>query len=425
MLALCRCCFNTPADEVSPVPDIIHIDMDCFFAAVEIKDNPDLAGKPVIVGALPGTRGVVSACSYEAREYGVHSAMPISKAYRKCPHGVYLTPSGRRYMEESEKIREIFYHYTPLVEPISLDEAFLDVSGSHRIFGTSVAIGREIKRRIRDELGLVASVGIAPTKFVAKIASDLDKPDGFVVVDDDAVIDFLRPLDVRKIWGVGKATWTKLERLGIRTIGDLSGYPVETLELKFGKHGRHLHNLSLGIDERSVNPETERKQVGAEHTFSADTDDIAEVEHTLLALSDKVAGRLLKKNFRGRKVTLKLRDETFKTITRSRTLDHPVMSTDDVYREALDIFRGESLGGRKVRLIGVSVSGFDSASQTSLFTDSSERTDTIEKVVADIRGRFGKTAITRASLLKSTDSKNAAAENIESENREENRDERD
>ena len=196
--------------------------MDCFFAAVEIKDNPDLSGKPVIVGALPGTRGVVSACSYEARNFGIHSAMPISRAVKKCPDGIFLKPRGNRYAEESKKIMAIFSHYTPLVEPLSLDEAFLDVSGSHRLFGTSVEIGREIKRRIKDELGLVASVGIAPTKFVAKIASDLEKPDGFVVVNDDAVLDFLRPLHAKKIWGVGKATFKKLEKLGLITIGGIA-----------------------------------------------------------------------------------------------------------------------------------------------------------------------------------------------------------
>ncbi|MBT4485062.1 MAG: DNA polymerase IV, partial [Candidatus Latescibacteria bacterium] len=219
------------------MPDIIHVDMDCFFAAVEVKDNPDLAGKPVIVGALPGTRGVVAACSYEAREFGVHSAMPVSQAYKKCPHGVFLKPNGRRYAEESQKIMAVFSHYTPLVEPLSLDEAFLDVSGSHRLFGTSAEIGHEIKRCISEKLELVASVGIAPTKFVAKIASDLEKPDGFVVVNKDDVLDFLRPLSARKIWGVGKTTWKKLEKLGLKTIGDIARYPVEELERIFGKHG--------------------------------------------------------------------------------------------------------------------------------------------------------------------------------------------
>ena len=382
------------------MPDIIHIDMDCFFAAVEVKDNPDLAGKPVIVGALPGTRGVVSACSYEAREFGVHSAMPISQAAKRCPHGIFIKPNGHRYVEESEVIMAIFRDFTPTVEPLSLDEAFLDVSGSHRIFGTSVEIGRAIKSRIKKETGLISSVGIAPTKFVAKIASDIGKPDGFVTVNEDDVLDFLRPLDARKIWGVGKSTWKKLEKLNLKTIGDIADFPVETLERMFGKTGRHLHNLSTGTDTRSVNPVTERKQVSNEHTFGADTDDMEEVERVLLALSDKVAGRLLKKGFMGRTVTFKLRDETFKTVTRSQTFDRRIFSGEDIYSEAREMLRAEDIGGRKVRLIGVSVSGFQNGYQTSLFDNNSERKNKVEKVLADIRRRFGKDAITRASLVK-------------------------
>lgn len=382
------------------MPDIIHVDMDCFFAAVEVKDNPDLAGKPVIVGALPGTRGVVSTCSYEARKYGIHSAMPISQAHRRCPHGVFLLPRGRRYVEESNHIQEIFRRFTPLVEPLSLDEAFLDVSGSHLLFGTSVEIGRAIKRSIREETGLEASVGIAPSKFVAKIASDLRKPDGFVAVADDEVLDFLAPLEARKIWGVGKATGKILERLGLRTIGDIRAYPGEELERILGKSGRHLHDLSFGIDDRTVHPENERKQVGAEHTFDTDTADMTEVERILLALSDKVASRLHQKNTRGRNVTLKLRDETFATVTRSRTLSRAVMSGEDIYREARDLFRGENMRGKKVRLIGVSVSGFESERQMALFEEpSEERKNKVEDVIAQVRGKFGKNAITRAALV--------------------------
>ena len=382
------------------MPDIIHVDMDCFFAAVEVKDNPDLAGKPVIVGALPGTRGVVAACSYEAREYGIHSAMPISQAYKRCPHGIYLRPNGTRYTEESHKIMAIFSRFTPLVEPISLDEAFLDVSGSHRLLGTSAQIGRDIKQCIREETGLVASVGIAPSKFVAKIASDLGKPDGYVLVDDDEVADFLRPLDARKIWGVGKATWKKLERYNLKTIGDIADFPAAEMERIFGpKSGRHLHDLALGIDSRSVNPVTERKQVSNEHTFNSDTGDMKEVERVLLALSDKVAGRLHKKGLKGRTVTLKLRDETFKTITRSRTVNSPIMSCEDIYREAREMLSVIDLGDLKVRLIGVGVSGFEPVGQISLFETLPPRNDRVENVMADIRERFGKNAIIRASLL--------------------------
>jgi nucleotidyltransferase/DNA polymerase involved in DNA repair len=248
-------------------------------------------------------------------------------------------------------------------------------------------------------------VGIAPSKFVAKIASDLEKPDGFVVVNEDEVLDFLAPLDSRKVWGVGKATWKILEKLGLRTIGDIRAYPSDELEHLLGKSGRHLHDLSLGIDDRSVVPETDRKQVGAEHTFDRDTADMTEVERTLLALSDKVAACLVRKSVRGRTVTLKLRDETFSTVTRARTLGGPVMSGEDIYREARALFRAETLGERKVRLVGVSVSGFDTEPQMSLF-DGPEppRKEKVEEVIARVRGKFGKTAITRAALLEGKES---------------------
>lgn len=393
------------------MPDIIHVDMDCFFAAVEIKDNPDLAGKPVVVGALPGTRGVVSACSYEARTYGVHSAMPVSKAFKLCPNGVYLKPNGSRYMQESQIIMGIFRVFTPLVEPLSLDEAFLDVSQSHRLFGTSVEIGRAIKERIRKETGLVASVGIAPTKFVAKIASDIEKPDGFVIVNDDEVHDFLRPLSAKKIWGVGKATWKSLDKLGLRTIGDIADYPADDLERRFGKTGRHLHNLANNIDPREVETETGRKQVSNEHTFGVDIGDYDEVERTLLALSDKVAGRLLKKNQKGTRITLKLRDETFRTRTRSRTYGHPVCSAEEIYAEVCGMFRSVDLDGLKVRLVGVGVSGFEGGGQTSLFEEERQRKSNMDKLMADIRGKFGKNAITRASLIQNDTKKDQSGEN--------------
>jgi DNA polymerase IV len=380
------------------VPDIIHVDMDCFFAAVEVKDNPDLAGKPVIVGALPGTRGVVAACNYEAREFGIHSAMPISRAFKLCPDGVFLKPNGRRYGEESAHIQAIFRRFTPLVEPISVDEAFLDVTGSHRMFGTSEEIGREIKRLISEETGLTASVGIAPTKFVAKIASDHNKPDGFVIVREDEVLAFLAPLDVGDLWGVGKQTEKRLAALGISTIGDLRAFPAADIERRFGTHGRHLHALAHGIDDRSVVTDTDRKQVSNEHTFPEDEGDRAEVERTLLALADKVAGRLLKKELKGRRLTLKLRDEAFRTITRSHTLETPISTSEDIYHEALVLFRRETLDGLKVRLIGIGVSGFDEDAQLSLFTESSGKKTAIDSVMASIRDRFGDTAIDRASL---------------------------
>lgn len=382
------------------MPDIIHIDMDCFYAAVEMKDNPDLKGKPVIVGALPGTRGVVSAASYEARKYGVRSALPISQAVKKCPDGVFLFPNWRRYSEESQKIMAVFREYTPLVEPLSVDEAFLDVSGSHRLFGTSVEIGHAIKDKIMRETGLVASVGIAPTKFLAKIASDHGKPNGFVVINEDEVNAFLRPLGAGKLWGVGAAALKILTKAGLHTVGDIADTPMDTLEKMFGpKTAIHLHNLSNGIDERSVEPDTERKQVSNEYTFSVDTSDMEEVERVLLALCDKVASRLLAKGFRGNMISLKLRDSEFKTITRSRSLSKTVMAAEELFGETRAMLRAEKFKGR-VRLIGIGVSGFDKAEQTSLFDGDSVRKDKIEEVLSDIRTRFGGKSITRASLIK-------------------------
>ena len=384
------------------MPDIIHIDMDCFFAAVEVKDNPALAGKPVIVGALPGSRGVVSAASYEARIFGVHSALPVSQAYKRCPHGVFIRPSGTRYTEESAAIMAIFREYTPLVEPLSLDEAFLDVAGSHRLFGSTEHIGREIKRRIREETGLVASVGVAPSKFIAKIASDLDKPDGFVLVADGEEREFLRPLGIRKMWGVGPKTAESLERYGMHTIGDIADFPLAEMVRLFGVHGRHLHQLANGIDKRAVVPSHERKQVSNEYTFSVDTGDMDEVERILLRLAGKVAERMLKKRVTGRTLTLKVRDETFRTRTRARALSYSIKNARDIYEQARELLRAEDLGGLKVRLIGVGVSSLDSSAQLSLFDAGSAADNRVDELMADIRGRFGSEAITRARLIGQT-----------------------
>ena len=378
-------------------PSIIHIDMDCFFAAVEVKDNPELLGKPVIVGADPKGRGVVSAASYEAREYGIHSAMPISKAFRLCPHGVFLPVNGSRYYEESEKIMAIFRSYTPLVEPLSLDEAFLDVSGSTRLFGDTVTIAREIKKRIREEQGLVASVGVAPVKFVAKIASDYDKPDGFVVVTRDDVLDFLAPLPIERMWGVGKVMEKKLKKIGIHTIGELAQIPEKDMVRMFGKPGHHFHQLARGIDPRTVIPYEPVKSVGNEFTFSEDIGDPEIVKKRILQLSEKVGSRLRHKNFQGRVVTLKLRYENFQTVTRSRTHERCLRNDNEIYNIARTLFEEVDIIGRKVRLIGISVSGLvGSSAQSDLFAGENERMGKVQSAVDDLRKRFGNDVITRA-----------------------------
>ncbi|HFE53135.1 MAG TPA: DNA polymerase IV [Bacteroidetes bacterium] len=382
---------------------ILHLDMDAFFAAVEEMDNPSLRGKPVVVGADPKGgrgRGVVSTANYEARKYGIHSAMPISEAYRRCPHAVFLPVRGHRYAEISRQIMAILRQYTPLVEPLSIDEAFLDLTHTLRIHGDPVAVAREIKSRIRREVGdLTASIGIAPNKFLAKIASDLEKPDGLVVVGEDQIEAFLWPLPVSRLWGVGKKTQPVLEALGIRTIGHLARFPKEELVERFGSFGAHLWELAHGVDDRPVVPASEAKQVSREHTFEQDVGDLEVVERTLLALVDRVTRTLRDEGVRGRTVTLKIRLEDFSTFTRSRTLSEPTdrfAVVAEVARDLLHRFRRE---GKRVRLIGVGVSNLErGARQLSLF-DEKEPEEAADDVVDLVRKRFGEQAIRRAAAL--------------------------
>ncbi|TAL17591.1 DNA polymerase IV [bacterium] len=393
------------------IRSIIHIDMDAFFASIEQLDNPQYRGKPVIVGADPKGgrgRGVVAACSYEARKFGIHSAMPISQAWRRCPKGVFVAPRGSRYVELSRKIIAIFRTYTDLVEPLSIDEAFLDVTGSRLLFGDAPKIGREIKERIRTELGLVASVGVAPNKFVAKIASDLGKPDGFVVVGEGEVREFLRELPIKRLWGVGEKTAETLTRRGMRTIGDIARLGERNMVSILGEHGLHLWRLSQGEDYREVVTESEAKSVGNETTFEEDTSDPDTVRNTLLYLCDKVAGRLRKYGFKAVGVTLKLRDEDFKTITRSLTREAPTSVTADLFSDALELLsRSGWKGTRRVRLLGVSahrlVSGGGAPLQGNLFVDPAREGRKIdaEKAVDAVRAKFGRGALKRGALVKS------------------------
>ena len=271
---------------------ILHVDMDAFYASVEVRDRPELRGRPVVVGGTPEGRGVVAAASYEAREFGVHSAMSAARAKRLCPQAVFLPPRMDHYAGVSRQLQDVFHHFTPLVEPLSLDEAFLDVTDSERLFGTSVEIGRRIKQEVSEQLRLVASVGVAPNKFLAKVASDLKKPDGFVVVPSDGIEEFLDPLPIRRLWGVGKVTAEKLSVMGVHTIGDVRGLSEETLGQHFGKHGRHLWELSRGIDDRRVVPDREAKSVSHETTFAEDVSDVEVLHAWGVELSEQVARRL-------------------------------------------------------------------------------------------------------------------------------------
>lgn len=389
---------------------ILHIDMDAFYAAVEQRDYPAYRGRPVIVGADPQSgrgRGVVSAASYEARAFGIHSAMPISQAYRQCPQGVFLPVQMSRYQAVSAHIFQIFNRYTDLVEPLSLDEAFLDVTGSLRLFGPAEIIGRRIQAEIRVETGLGASVGIAANKFVAKVASDLRKPNGFVVVLPGQESGFLQALPIERLWGVGPKTAGRLRRMGLTTIGEVADQSTLELVAAFGQLGAHLWELAQGIDMREVIPEEPARSVGAETTFSEDTADPARIRQTILALSEQVARCLRVDAIQASALTLKLRDETFRTQTRSVSLSEPTDQPQDLYRTALMLLERLPSSGRKVRLLGVTVSNLSdprgSWQQLSLeLNPVSIKRRRLTEAVDRIQTRFGKGAIRPGSLLTSS-----------------------
>ncbi len=382
---------------------ILHVDMDAFYASVEELDRPELVGKPVIVAGDPHSRGVVSAANYVARTFGVHSAMPSATAHRLCPHGVFLPGRMDRYVDVSREIHEIFHRYTPLVEPLSLDEAFLDVSGSTGLFGPAEQIGRSIKREIHDELQLVASVGVAPNKYLAKIASDLDKPDGFVVVDENNIRAFLDPLPVSRIWGVGRVSNQVLDRLGIRTIGQLRATPLELLQDKFGAMGEHLWQLAHGVDDRSVVPDHEAKSISHETTFATDIADSDILRGCLLHLTEQVAQRLRAHGLLARTVHIKVRFADFKTITRNQTLSEATDLTDELWRTAAEMFDNRlPQNHTAVRLLGMGVSGFDDSEESQGFLFDREqraRQGKLDSVTDEILDRFGKGSIGRAGTM--------------------------
>jgi DNA polymerase-4 len=383
---------------------IIHVDMDAFYASVEAMDNPSLAGKPVIVGGTRESRGVVSAASYEARVFGVHSAMSTARASKLCPHGVFIAPRMSRYAEISHDIRRILDAFTPLVEPISIDEAFLDVTGSQALFGAAPDIGRAIKRRIRDEIGLVASVGVAPNKYLAKLASDLEKPDGFVVIMQDEAEARLAPLPVSRLWGVGKVTQAAFEQAGLRTIGDVVRAPDALLERLAGSYAPRLKQLARGVDDRPVVPDADAKSIGAENTFARDIADPAALRAELDLLSERVAQRARADGMAGFTVNLKARYADFTTVTRAKTLSAATsdsVAIRDAARELLE--KRLDREGRALRLLGVSLSNLAHAEETSrdLF-DASARTNTsrnrtLDSVMDALKERFGATAIRRGT----------------------------
>jgi len=379
---------------------IIHVDMDAFFASVEQRDRPDLRGKPVIVGGSPEGRGVVSAASYEARKYGVRSAMPCARAKRLCASAIFLPVDMARYAAASREVMGILREVTPLVEPLSCDEGFLDVTGSRALFGEAEEIAWAIKHRIREELALTASVGLATNKFLAKLGSDLEKPDGFVVVPEGHEAEFIRPLSVSKLWGVGPATAARLEGIGLKTVGAVADCPLPLLRAQLGDHAEGLQRLARGIDDRPVQPDHEAKSISAETTFETDTDDANFLNRVLLDLADHVAERVRRNGVMARTVTLKLRFDDFATITRDATLPEPTAAGLAVYEQARELLSRLRLGTRRVRLIGVGTSNFAVQRQLSMFDDSARRAEQAEKAIDQLRGRFGPDAVRRASLLR-------------------------
>ena len=378
---------------------ILHVDLDAFFAAVEQRDRPELRGKPVIVGGGgPNQRGVVSAASYEARRFGVHSAMPLRVAGRLCPHGVFLPVDGTKYQAVSREVMAILRRYTPLVEPISIDEAFLDVTGSRALFGDGEAIGRRIRTDIRAELDLTVSVGVARTKLVAKIASDLRKPDGLVVVPPGEEAAFLAPLAITRLWGVGAKSAAALREYGVQTIGDLAALPEDLLVRRFGKYGAGLADRARGLDADPVGDRDAAKSVSHEHTFDVDTSDREVIERTILGMAEGVAGRLRDSGVKASTVTVKIRDSSFRTITRQRTLPEPTDLTEPIFRTAMDLARPE-VRGLRIRLLGVGASGLGERDQLALFADVDPRRRRVVEAADAVRHRFGERAITRARLV--------------------------
>ena len=379
---------------------IAHLDMDAFFAAVEQRDDPRLKNKPVIIGADPkagGGRGVVSTCSYEARRYGIHSAMPISQAYRRCPQAVFLPVDMRKYSKVSQAMFDILYEFTPDIEPLSIDEAFLDITGSMALFGTPLETGTKIKERIKKELRLTASIGIAPTKMVAKIASAHAKPDGLLEITSDRLLSFLWPLPVSKMFGVGEQTQKILVAMGIQTIGDLAKMSAVSLSEQLGVRGQYLWDLANGVDAREVVMEEETKSVSHEHTFEEDTADREQLNTVLSVLCEKVSRRLRAEELKGKTVTLKLRSGDFKTITRDVTLPERTNFFDIIYKTSKSLLDTSYDARKKYRLIGVRVSSFKQPYvRDSLFEDiTSQKTEKIHRAVDTIKAKFGEKSIFR------------------------------
>lgn len=377
---------------------IIHVDMDAFYASIEQRDKPELAGVPVIVGGL-SNRGVVATASYEARKFGVHSAMSMAEARRRCPEAVFITPDHRKYSFVAAQIRQILDRYSPLVEPLSLDEAFLDVTGMDGLYADPVDIARRIKDEIKQQLQLTASAGVAPNKFLAKLASDLQKPDGLYVIRRGEEAQVLAGLPVRRLWGVGEVTAASIAKLGIRTIGQFAAADPKLLERHIGRDVYDLQRLARGLDDRPVVPDQQIKSVGNEETFDQDLYQWDEIEKQLLLFADKVGWRLRRLTLSGRTITVKVRFASFKTITRSRTLEEATNLDDTLYHIARELYKSiPSTEG--IRLLGLTVSNLQPAGQAmALFDSKQEKQESLHKVVDELKVRFGAAAVMKGRLI--------------------------
>lgn len=379
----------------------MHVDMDAFFVSVELRTRPELRGKPVIVG-FPGERSVVLSASYEARAFGVKSAMPMAVAARMCPQAVIIEPRHKLYYEVSAQLMAIFGSITELVEPLSVDEAFLDVSGALRRLGPPRGIGELVRRQVASELGITASVGIAETKFVAKIASTRCKPDGLLLIGPDETVPYLHSLPVGALWGVGAKTAEVLAKMGIRTVADVAATPVSALRKTLGATSEHVHQLSWGIDPRPVTPVRLEKSIGAEETFATDTADQAVLHRELLRLSHRTAARLRASGMVARTVALKLRFADFSTITRSRTVPTPVDSAQLIYAVVLQLLEAAGNRGMAVRLVGVRAEQLEDASRTSLQLSIDRRDDNwraAEQALDEVARKFGNKSVLPARLM--------------------------
>ncbi|MFM9096646.1 MAG: DNA polymerase IV, partial [Actinomycetes bacterium] len=372
--------------------NILHVDMDAFFASVELRDRPELKGLPVVVGHSGG-RGVVTSATYEARKFGIHAAMSMTEATRRCPKAIFIEPNHEKYSEVSEKLQEIYLSFTPLVEPLSVDEAFLDVSGSRKLLGTPIEIGKKLREKVFQEENITCSVGIAPTKFIDKLASTRAKPDGLLVVSPKEVIDFLHPLPVGALWGVGGKTEEVLKRLGLFKVSDIANLSLKTLKRALGDGiAEHLYELSWGKDERSVETDEPEKSVGNEETFSKDLDQAEDILREVLRLSEKVAARLRQAGLMGRTITLKVRFSNFSTITRSKTLLDPTDVAKEIYEVAKSLFEGLKLDQVRVRLVGVRVEKLveeDQANRQLLLGENEKGWREIDKASDKANARFG------------------------------------